>query len=527
MLEAIEHRGDRLPQLSQIENVSLGCARLAIVGRDQAQQPLTDSTNGITVVFNGEIYNHRNLNREITGSNNSPSDTQVILESYKKWGIDYVNKLDGMFSILLYDSSNGVVYASRDYFGIKPLYFLKTKQSVYFASEIKAITTVVPKDELAQGVKAVPPGSTLHCSVAVPYEINEIQNQILPDIKIPKSEEGARRKLREFVRDAVWSMLDTDLPVGVLCSGGIDSSVILYEAMEYKKQRNCQLDLTAYCVGVPEPFSYPRPDSIDSVYANYEHNQILQKLSMTDCQPLKIVNIELGSVIKLIPEVISSIETFEPNHIRAGIANLALMKEIHEDGIKVVLVGEGADELLGGYHEFVECIAKYGYGKQLDEMFDVFSQELHKTQLKRVDRLSMACGIEARVPFLSKELASFISALPNNWKIPMRNGKAAPKAILREAYKRTLSRAVWARRKVPMGEGAGVGDNGDGGHFYENARKFITHQKAQNLMKQYPSFKLKDDEEAWYFHQFLQLFGPLSIASNRPTTNILPTEEYE
>jgi asparagine synthase (glutamine-hydrolysing) len=510
-LDRLRHRGDCEPRALNGKGFSLGCVRLAIVDRDHGHQPLASDGNRIAVVYNGEIYNHKELRAELLSHGRifrTACDTEILVQGYLQWGSDLVKRLRGMFAFLVYDDETREFLAARDRLGIKPLYYEQDGQNWTFASEIKALLS--PDRGNAHRIQSLPPGS-----IAVRTGIQ--QGAWLPRNEvIPPEFKQACAHLRELLGESVAGMLDTDLPVAILVSGGIDSSILLYEAVQHFRNHGRDLgNLRPYCVGVnatPGAEDWP-----DLRFAKLAAEALNVELS--------IENISVGEMVNSVRDVISIMESFEPNHIRAGTAHFALTQRLKRDGIKVLLCGEGADELLGGYQEFPYCAQVHGYSNRLRELFRQFVGELHKTQLQRVDRLSMACGIEARVPYLDDPVADFLWSLPDEWKVHRdAAGRCIGKYVLRESYRGLLPDAIVDRRKVPMGEGAGVGDNGPKGPFFTKAAEIIGSESLAYYQKKYPKFDLKNKEEAWYFRTFLDKFGELSLATERPHTNVMATQ---
>jgi asparagine synthase (glutamine-hydrolysing) len=494
MLRLLRHRGDQPPRTEHFGRAALGCVRLAIIGRSEGSQPFSDPDGHLSVVFNGEIYNHRELRSELESVGaefRSECDTEVILHGYRRWGSRLVSKLKGMYAFIVFDQKSGGFFAARDPFGIKPIYYARAGHQWAFSSEIYPLVKIGFNQ-----VNAIRPGTYIHNG-------KESERSLAPNLSIvPIDLEAAKSTLRKLIKQSVGRLLDTDLKVGVFCSGGIDSSIILYEAAQIARDR-----IVAYCVGTE--------DSSDLAFA--------RRVAGTFGVSFKPVLIDKKRMVDSIAKTITIIESFEPNHIRTGTTNVALARRVHEDGIKVVLCGEGADELFGGYEEFPHAV-KSGHPEDLEGLFCRFIDELHKTQLQRVDRTTMAYGIEARVPYLETDLSQFVLSIPTEFKVRrLENGKVVPKYVLRESYRNTISDDVVDRRKVPMGEGAGVGDNGLHGPFYEYANAVLKDNEFESLIKKYPDIGIRNKEEAYYFMLYQRRFGTLDLARHRPMTNVMAT----
>jgi len=499
MLHRLRHRGDQPPRVVSAGRAVLGSARLAIVGGEGGSQPFTDGAGSLWVLFNGEIYNHRELRSELEAQGChflTTSDTEVLLHGYRVWGRNLPGHLKGMYAFLIWDEKGEEFFVARDPFGIKPLYYAHADGQWAFSSEIRPLS-----DNGFSHIKDLRPGAHI---------LNgRISERVLTPGRAPAAigEEVAKQQFLRLFRQSVSRHMNTNLPVAVFCSGGIDSSAVLYEAVQ-ARQGN-KPPVIAYCVGtdVSEDLRYARGLAA-ALGVEFRH-----------------VPIEEASMVRSIGKAIEIIESFEPNHIRTGTTSVALASAVHKDGIKVALVGEGADELLGGYEEFPDAIRRQLPEAEVEALFQRFISELHKTQLQRVDRTTMAFGIEARVPFLDSDLASFIISLPLSLKLrPTPGGRVITKYILRESYRGILPDAIVERRKIPMGQGAGVGDNGEHGPFYKYTNNVVADGELKRLQQKYSAFDIKNKEEAFYFTMYQRRFGSLDLARHRPKTNVMETK---
>ena len=489
-LAALQHRGDQPPAMQAVKDGVLGCARLEITGGPMGAQPMRSRDGRITVIFNGEIYNWRALRSSLESDTpfRTECDTEVLLHGYERWGHDLPGRLEGMFAFVIHDASSGEVFAARDSSGIKPLYLAKLRGGgMAFSSEIRALV------EHADEIEPVPPGCAYMHGRLAPWPLRA-QNDTRP-----ADPDDAAGQFRDLLRASIEARCPPELPIAVYCSGGIDSSAVLLETARAAPGRT-----HAFCVGTDE--------AEDLGYARAVAAQV--------GVPLHVVSITTDDMLALVPETIRTIESFEPNHIRAGTANLALARAVGLQGFKVALVGEGADEILGGYEEFRLAATE----KDLNELFDRFAAELHRTQLQRVDRVNMRYAIEARVPYLDERLVRFVSRLPREFLVrPVSAGdRPTGKWILRHAYADDLGSVAW-RRKVPMGEGAGIGDNAPTGPFVEHANAHFDDASFRRIRDDYPEWHLRTREEAYYFSMFLLEFGPLRMTQSRPMTNLART----
>lgn len=495
MIRQMRHRGDVEPSVRAFANGILGCARLAIVDRLHASQPMVDEQQQVAVVFNGEIYNHATLRAELQRAGRTfrtASDTEVLIQAFLEWGPSFTSRLEGMYAFVLLNLPKQSFLAARDPFGIKPLYYAINADGWYFSSEIGPLVNVGCTDILH-----VPPGGSV-CDGVVSQRV------LFPPLAPKKMDfEETRRSLRQAISQSVRAHLDCDLPVAVFCSGGIDSSIILFEASQVKRE-----GLTAFTVGTE--------DSEDQRFAR----NLAYRLGVPFCR----IPINRPDMVRSVPETVAAIESFEPNHMRTGTTSMALAKAVHDRGFKVALLGEGADELFGGYEEFPDTLRTTDSYAEVELLLRRFVSELYKTQLQRVDRTTMRYGIEARVPFLHSPLATFIQSIPTEFKVYRRpDGVVIGKHILREAYRGVLPDELVDRRKVPMGEGAGVGDNGPHGPFHTFCEERVSENALRETQTSFPQFNIRTREEAYYFNLFKDQFGALILAAERPRTNILGT----
>lgn len=495
MLEHMRGRGDCPPKIDELPLGAFGCIRLRIVDPAGGAQPVFNEDRTVAVVFNGELYNYRSLAATLEKLGHrfqSKCDTEVLVHGYEEWGGELLSRLEGMYAFVVLDQPRRRVFAARDPFGIKPLYYSKMGDDLLFASEMKALLKAGATD-----VRVVPPGGFVDNGAESPrlYFPHSNAQSVAP--------EEAKRELRERLARSVRSMLQTELSVAILCGGGIDSSAVLYEAAQ------TSANFVVYAIGT------------SAAASDVEAARRLCEVLQARFRPVIVSEEEL---LQSVPQVIATIESFEPNHIRGGTLSYALARAVHEDGIKVALCGEGADELLAGYPEFQDILNEPDFDSALGREIEGFTRELHKTQLQRVDRTNMAWSVEVRVPFLAIDFATYALSLPAELKVRRQeDGSPIAKWILREAYRGFLPNEIVDRPKLVLSEGAGVGDNSPSGPFFEHANKLVTDDDFSRLQAGFPQFDIQTKEEAYYFQIFQSLYGPLSLATERPRVNCQPT----
>lgn len=416
MLSKIRHRGDatNFGELGSVGHATLGCNRLAIVGREHGHQPLSDKNGTIYAVQNGEIYNHLELRKQLIDKGyvfTTQCDTEVLVHGYQEWGEKLVELLDGMFAFVIYDSVNNTFFAARDHVGIKPLYYLKKGDAYYFASELKCLT------QLSDDVQVMRPG---HCI------INGELKQYFEYVKEPleyHDEASIVAHFEHLLVDAVRKMVQTDLPIGMIFSGGIDSAAILSIARRYNN------DIKAFTIG------FPGSSDIEIAKRYCQENKIDHEIQFLDIE----------SMIDNVNNIVSICETFETIDIMDGSLMYFAYRMAKVDGIKIILIGDGSDEVLAGY-DFFKTYPDPEY------LMTYRLNNLYRTDLQRSDRCSMIHTVEARPPFMDKELVRFSYNVP--FELKLRNG--VEKWLLREAMVDYLPDYIRLRGKVRLPEGSGL-----------------------------------------------------------------------
>ena len=498
VLKRIKHRGYKNNEVGFLDDLCiLGANRLEIVDKERGIQPFISKDNNTMVVFNGEIYDYKLLRKELEQKNfifNTNCDTEVILNGYIFGGIKWLKEnLKGMFACIIYDKKNSKLIAMRDHFGIKPLYWTTKKNFVFFSSEIKGLIDVNNQ------INELGAGELLQWNSE--NQLIEIEKYFSPyQINYPNniSFDESKNKIKNLLSNAVKKRVDTDLPVAVLL-GGIDSGIVLYLAKKFNK------NVTAFTIG--------RDDNVEDM-------QFAIKLCKELNVKLEKIYTNEEELLSLIPEVIRTIESFEPNHIRGGTLSYLISKKIKENGFRIALCGEGADELFGGYPEYYDYFVTNGY-QSLNKLRLTFVSELHKTQLKRVDRTSMSQTLEVRVPYLDVDLASYVLSLSIQYMIKEKFNIFWGKHILREAFREELPDYVIDQKKRVLSDGAGFGTNDEEGPFYDYTLKNITDAEYSNLKNKFANVKIKNKEEAFYLKIFSDYYSlaKVSFLEERPLVN--------
>jgi asparagine synthase (glutamine-hydrolysing) len=426
MIERIAHRGPdevNVIRAPKVRAVMAHC-RLSIIGPQDGSQPIYSSEN--LLVANGEIYNHAEL-RAILGESlfETQSDSETILHLFRSDEQRWIARLDGMFAFVLATPER--IIAVRDPLGIKPLYVAHLGAGLAFASELKAF------DGLVSGkVEAIGPGTMFDSAEGkrqwyrVPHGAAELN---------PGSDaEPIWRELRLVLEDAVRKWMIADVEVGAFLSGGLDSSIIAALAASATDR-----PLKTFSVGMEGSPDLAAARKVAQHIGSDYHELIFTADSAAEVLPHVIYHLESAD-IDLVRSAI-------PTHFATTLARRH---------VKAVLTGEGADELFAGYsyhHEYAET------PRELADELTRCLTGMHNINLQRVDRITMAQGLEARTPFLDRELIHFAQSIPASLKMKVGETEDVPtteKWILRKACQDLLPTDLVWRKKAQFDEGSGT-----------------------------------------------------------------------
>lgn len=425
MIEKIAHRGPDGVQVDRAANVPaiMAHCRLAIIGTEDGTQPFY-STDDV-LVANGEIYNHSDL-RAILGESafETRSDSETILHLFRSDELRWINKLDGMFAFVLATPER--VIAARDPLGIKPLYRGRIAGGLAFASELKAFDGLPVHD-----VQAIGPGCLFDSLDGSRrwYRIPQGAAELEPD----EEAEPIWRELRLVLEAAVRKWMVADVEVGSFLSGGLDSSLIAALANRVAKRP-------------VKTFSVGMKGSPDLAAARLVADHI-----GSDHHELTFTADDLAEAL---PTVIYHLESADVDLVRSAMPTY-FATTLARRYVKAVLTGEGADELFAGYGYH------HGYAAAPRALADELTRSLlsmHNINLQRVDRITMSQGLEARTPFLDRELIDFAQSIPASLKMKVVDGETTEKWILRKACEDLLPEQLVWRKKAQFDEGTGTVD---------------------------------------------------------------------
>ncbi len=494
MSKKIRHRGPDWSGIYCDDRVIFSHERLAIVDPQSGGQPLYSKDKSLILAVNGEIYNHQELRKELTDYEFlTHSDCEVILALYKKKGINFIEDLNGIFAFAIYDSEANTYLIARDHMGVVPLYMgWDIFGNLYVASELKALEGVCNK------IQEFLPGNYLYSK-----EGQELKRWYKRDWELFENIEENETDitlLRKSLEDAVHRQLMSDVPYGVLLSGGLDSSIISAIAKKYASNRIESGDqqqawypqLHSFAIGLlgsPDLFAARKAaDYIGSI-----HHEI---------------NFTIQEGLDAIRDVIYHLETYDVTTIRASTPMYFLARVIKSMGIKMVLSGEGADEIFGGYLYFHKAPNAKAFHEETVRKLS----KLHLYDCLRANKSLMAWGIEGRVPFLDKEFMDVAMRLNPKDKMAC-NGKIE-KWILRKTFEDYLPESIAWRQKEQFSDGVGYGwiDS-----LKATAEECVSNEQLENAKFRFPIHPPMSKEEYRYRSIFSELFPSDSAASCVPS----------
>jgi len=502
MSKCLRHRGPDWSGIYDDEKTIMAHERLAIVDPTSGKQPLFSEDKKLILAANGEIYNHNELRKQFEGRYNfqTKSDCEVILALYKEKGTSFLDELNGIFGFALYDVENDAYLIARDHMGIIPLYMGWDKDGTFYvASELKALEGVCTKIEL------FPPGHYLYSKEG---ELKRWWTRDWMEYDNVKDNETSIEELRKALDAAVHRQLMSDVPYGVLLSGGLDSSITSALAKKYADKRIESGDV--------ENAWYPRLHSFAIGLEGSPDLAAAQKVA----DHLGTVHHEIHFTIQegldAIRDVIYHVETYDITTIRASTPMFLLARAIKAMGIKMVLSGEGADEIFGGYLYFHKAPSAKDFHEENVRKLD----KLHMYDCLRANKSLASWGIEGRVPFLDKEFMDVAMRLNPKDKMIIagqsspKDKQAMEKWVLREAFGDMLPEAVAWRQKEQFSDGVGYSwiDT-----LKEMVNREVTDEQLANAKYRFPIQTPTSKEEFYYRSIFEEHFPSDAAALTVPS----------
>jgi asparagine synthase (glutamine-hydrolysing) len=481
------HRGPDWSGVYVDAGVILVHERLAIVDPASGAQPLRSRDGALALAVNGEIYNHRELRAGSAYDFTTGSDCEVINALYRDLGatdfIEHgVSRLNGIFAFALWDGEAGRYLIARDPIGVCPLYWGHDEQGrLCVASEMKALVG------LCADVTSFPPG---HVYDSVSGELRRYYHKPWREYGQVQGHEVAPPALRLAFEQAVHRQLMTDVPYGVLLSGGLDSSLVAACAAQFARERVEDDDrseawwprLHSFAIGLDGSPDLAAAQIAADALGTVHHGFVYTFMEGLDA----------------LPEVIRHIETYDVTTIRAATPMYLLARRIKAMGVKMVLSGEGSDELFGGYLYFHKAPSAEAFHEETVRKLDA----LHSYDCLRANKAMMAWGVEARVPFLDLEFVDVAMGLDAKYKMA---GKGRiEKAVLREAFEGALPDAILWRQKEQFSDGVGYGWI-DG--LKAHAEQQVSDREFAAAAARYP-FNTPATKEAYFYRRIFEQHFP-------------------
>lgn len=489
MSKKLRHRGPDWSGIYSSDKAILAHERLAIVGVNSGAQPLYSEDKKHILAVNGEIYNHKELREKYADDYafQTDSDCEVILALYREKGADLLEDLNGIFAFILYDEEKDEYLVGRDHIGIIPMYHGYDEHGNYYvASEMKALVPV------CKSISEFPPGHFYSSKDAEPtrYYVRDWM-----DYDAVKDNPTSKEELKQALEDAVKRQLMTDVPYGVLLSGGLDSSITSavakkFAAMRIEDNEESQAwwpQLHSFAVGLEDAPDLKAAREVADQIGTVHHEMTY--------------TIQEG--LDAIRDVIYHIETYDVTTIRASTPMYLLGRKIKAMGIKMVLSGEGADEIFGGYLYFHKAPNK----KEFHEETVRKLLALNMFDCARANKSLAAWGVEGRVPFLDKEFIDIAMRLNPQDKM-CGNGKME-KHILRECFEDDLPPAIAWRQKEQFSDGVGYSwiDT-----LRETAEAKVTDQQMESAKFRFP-YNTPVTKEGYVYREIFEELFPLEDAA--------------
>ncbi len=484
-----QHRGPDWSGVFAHDRALLAHNRLAIVDVEHGAQPLENAAGTHALAVNGEIYNHRTLEAELAGSfrPRTRSDCEVILGLYAEQGSGFVDRLNGIFAFVLYDAEQDRYIVARDHMGIVPLYTGRDDEGRFFvSSEMKALMPV------CRSVEEFPPGHVLDSADgdAVP---KRYYRRAWRDCEAATAEPDPAR-IREALEAAVHRQLMSDVPYGVLLSGGLDSSIVSAVARRYARRRIEDDDrseawwprLHSFCIGLEGS-----PDLASAATVAEHIGTVHHQFHFTIQEGLDALS-----------DVIHHLETFDVTTVRAATPMYLMARRIRTLGIKMVLSGEGADEVFGGYLYFHRAPDPRSFHDETVRKLD----RLHQFDCLRANKAMAAWGVEARVPFLDREFLDVAMSIDPAAKMP---GGGIEKRILREAFADYLPPEILWRQKEQFSDGVGYSWIDSLKAFAEES---VSDRQLAKARFRFP-WNPPPDKEAYLYRRIFESHFPLPEAA--------------
>lgn len=494
MSKKVRHRGPDWSGIYCIDKVVLAHERLAIVDPQSGKQPLFSKDGNLILAVNGEIYNHQEIREQYKHKYEflTLSDCEVILALYREKGTDFLESLNGIFAFALYDKEKDCYLIARDHIGIIPLYTgYDSFGNFYVASELKALEGTCNK------IEEFLPG---HYLFSRDKEIKRWYKRDWTDFDAVKNETSDISKLRRALEDSVQRQLMSDVPYGVLLSGGLDSSIIAAVAKKFAEMR--------VETGSRERAWWPQLHSFAVGLAGSPDLAAARKVAGHIGSVHHEIHFTIQEGLDAIRDVIYHLETYDVTTVRASTPMYLMARVIKSMGVKMVLSGEGADEVFGGYLYFHKAPNARAFHEETIRKLS----KLHLYDCLRANKSLAAWGVEGRVPFLDKEFLDVAMRL--NPKDKMAGNGRMEKWILRKAFEDYLPESIAWRQKEQFSDGVGY-------NWIDTLKvltaEMVTDEQLALAQYRFPVNPPMSKEEYYYRSIFAGHFPSNSAASCVPS----------
>ncbi len=494
MAKKIRHRGPDWSGIYCNNKAILAHERLSIVDPESGGQPLKSKDEKLILSVNGEIYNHREIRNEMKNEYEflTGSDCEVILALYKKKGINFLEDINGIFAFALYDEENDCYLIARDPIGVIPLYMgWDSSKQFYIASELKAL------EGICNHIEIFPPG---HYWYSKERQLQKWYTRDWEKYENIKNNAVDINELHEALENAVKRQLMSDVPYGVLLSGGLDSSIISAIAKKYASKR-IETDnkseawwpqLHSFAIGLKGAPDLKAAKEVADYIGSVHHE----------------INYTIQEGLDAIRDVIYYIETYDVTTVRASTPMYLLARVIKSMGIKMVLSGEGADEIFGGYLYFHKAPDAKSFHEETVRKLS----KLHLYDCLRANKSLAAWGVEGRVPFLDKEFLDIAMRINPEAKM-VKDGKIE-KWIIRKTFENMLPKNIVWRQKEQFSDGVG--------YSWIDTLKKITSEKISDedmshASERFPLNTPQNKEEYYYRTIFEEHFPSNTAALTVPS----------
>ncbi len=473
IMQRMIHRGPDADGVRLGPGGSLGHRRLSIMDPEGGNHPIYNADRSKAIVANGEIYNFPQLRKTLEKQYDfkTTCDTESILHMFQDGGPSATSKLDGMFAYAIADGDQ--LFLARDPIGIKPLYMGERDGGTVFASELKAIAGI------ADNVQEFPSGSWYHSS----YGLNTYYE--VPDLMPLSMSVGDHcRRLRKTIEECVVKRLMSDVPLGAFLSGGLDSSIIAAIARQHVDE------LHTFSVGLEGSRDLAAARKVSKHLDTVHHEYLITQ----------------DEIVEKLPEILYYLESYDQDLVRSAVP-CYFCSRLAADHVKVILTGEGADELFAGYVYYKDIPSEEVLHTELRRSVS----SLHNVNLQRVDRMTMAHSIEGRVPFLDLKMIERGMETPVELKLVKDDdGNMIEKWLLRKACEDLLPDEIVWRKKEQFDEGSGSVDVLD-----TLAQQFMTDEQAEAHRQKHPDAGIRSPEESVYHKLLSEAYAqPETVLNN-------------